>query len=125
MYVPISLCVKRIFKVVYRQVFCKCVRLMQRVLYYSTTSNWSVCKSVYIILATTTLRMNYMRLIYKYYPAPFLSYSLRSGTTSKSSNIQPQPAETNQFVSSCGMCECHITSNEVDLLQECTEEKSK
>lgn len=35
---------KRIFKVVYRQVFYR--RLMQRVLYYSTTSNWSVCKSM-------------------------------------------------------------------------------
>lgn len=52
-YSYITLC-KKIFKVVYRQVFCKCVRLMQHVLYYSTTSNWSVCKSVYIILATTT-----------------------------------------------------------------------
>lgn len=36
-----------IFKAVYRQNFCKCVILMKHVLYYSTTSNWSVCKSVY------------------------------------------------------------------------------
>lgn len=44
---PVSLSVKRkkrIFKVVYRQVFYRW--LMQRVLYYSTTSNWSVCKSM-------------------------------------------------------------------------------
>lgn len=81
-YVPISLCVQ-IFKAVYRQIFCRCVRLMQRVLYYSTTSNWSVCKSVYIILANTTLNTNYMQVIYKYYPTPILSYSLRSGTSSR------------------------------------------
>lgn len=41
----ITLC--KIFKVVYRQVFCRCVRRMQHVLNSSTTSDWSVCKSVY------------------------------------------------------------------------------
>lgn len=80
----ISRCKKKYLKVVYRQVFCKCVRLMQCVLYYSTTSNWSVCKSVYIyiILATTTRFMNYTRVIYKYYPTLFLFYSLHSDMSS-------------------------------------------
>ena len=58
---------KKIYlKVVYRQVFCKCVRLMQHVLYYSTTSNWSVCKSVYIFLATTTSTTLNMKLYASY-----------------------------------------------------------
>lgn len=59
----ITLC--KVFKVVYRQVFAS--KLMQHVLYYPTTSNWSVCKSVYIILATTnTLNMKYTPLIPSY-----------------------------------------------------------
>lgn len=71
----------------YRQVFCKCVRLMQH-LPNSKLECVCVCKSVCIIQAnTTTLNMNYIRVVTEYYPTRFLFYSLRSGTCSSQLNI--------------------------------------